>query len=575
LQAQLAILGLSSLGRTEPHVFSALQAVINALERLSGSTASLAAVPEAVPRIGEGTVLLDKNTEALFGSAPRGRMVRIMVTMPSEAATDYELVRDLVLHGMDCMRINCAHDGPEAWAGMIHNLRRAEKETGRACKVSMDVAGPKLRTGPIEPGPAVVKFKPKRNEVGRVTSPARIWLTPDVSPEHAPVHADATIPISLHWLARANPGDRIRFTDARGSSRMLRITARSGKSRWAESSKTCYLVPGTVLELEPRASEGAGRRGRGTAKENLATIRAGQIPPSEQRLVLKTGDTLTRSLDPGQAAKHDRKKQLVSPAHIGVTLPEFFDCVRRGEPISLGDGRIGGIIRDVSPEKVSVEITQARAAGEKLGAEKGINAPDSNLCISPLTKSDLEALKFIVKRADIVGYSFVRNERDVHDLQQRLAELGGENLGIILKIETREGFEQLPRLLLAAMRSRAVGVMIARGDLAIECGYQRLAEVQEEILWICEAAHMPVIWAMQVLESLAKNGVPSRSEITDAAMGERAECVMLNKGPYIVNAVRILDDILRRMQSHQEKKRSMLRKLSIASAFRAGARAGG
>ena len=138
-------------------------------------------------------------------------------------------------------------------------------------------------------------------------------------------------------------------------------------------------------------------------------------------------------------------------------------------------------------------------------------------------------------------------------------------MGIVLKIETREGFENLPRLLLAAMRSRAVGVMIARGDLAVECGYQRLAEAQEEILWISEAAHIPVIWATQVLESLAKTGTPSRSEITDAAMGERAECVMLNKGPYVVDAVKTLDDILRRMQDHQEKKRSMMRKLRIAA----------
>ena len=169
----------------------------------------------------------------------------------------------------------------------------------------------------------------------------------------------------------------------------------------------------------------------------------------------------------------------------------------------------------------------------------------------------------------MVGYSFVRSETDVLELQSRLADLGADDKpGIVLKIETREGFDQLPRLLLATMRGRAIGVMIARGDLAVECGYQRLAEVQEEILWICEAAHVPVIWATQVLESLAKNGIPSRSEITDAAMGERAECVMLNKGPYIVTAVRILDDILRRMQTHQEKKRSMLRKLHLADAFR-------
>jgi pyruvate kinase len=117
------------------------------------------------------------------------------------------------------------------------------------------------------------------------------------------------------------------------------------------------------------------------------------------------------------------------------------------------------------------------------------------------------------------------------------------------------------------MALRAVGVMIARGDLAVECGYKRLAEVQEEILWICEAAHVPVIWATQVLETLSKKGIPSRSEITDAAMGERAECVMLNKGPYVVSAVKTLDDILKRMQTHQEKKRSILRRLRVASSF--------
>ena len=109
--------------------------------------------------------------------------------------------------------------------------------------------------------------------------------------------------------------------------------------------------------------------------------------------------------------------------------------------------------------------------------------------------------------------------------------------------------------------------MIARGDLAVECGYQRLAEVQEEILWMCEAAHVPVIWATQVLESLAKEGVASRSEITDAAAGVRAECVMLNKGPYIVKALCALDDILRRMESHHRKSRSTLRKLRLAELF--------
>ena len=151
-------------------------------------------------------------------------------------------------------------------------------------------------------------------------------------------------------------------------------------------------------------------------------------------------------------------------------------------------------------------------------------------------------------------------------LHEQLERLGKPDLGVILKIENRQAFENLPLLLLEAMRcSPATGVMIARGDLAVECGWERLAEVQEEILWMAEAAHMPVIWATQVLEGLAKTGLPSRAEITDAAMGARAECVMLNKGPNIVETVRILHDILRRMQEHQVKKRSTFRRLQVAA----------
>jgi len=94
---------------------------------------------------------------------------------------------------------------------------------------------------------------------------------------------------------------------------------------------------------------------------------------------------------------------------------------------------------------------------------------------------------------------------------------------IVLKIETKRGFENLPAMLLDAMKVPRCGVMIARGDLAVECGFERLAEVQEEILWLCEAAHVPVIWATQVLESLAKDGLPSGAEITDAgSSGEEA-----------------------------------------------------
>src|SRR6516165_5653228 len=153
--------------------------------------------------------------------------------------------------------------------------------------------------------------------------------------------------------------------------------------------------------------------------------------------------------------------------------------------------------------------------------------------------------------ADVVGYAFVRQASDGDELHARLADLNGHHLGIVVKIETRRAFEALPSVMLAARRRPAAGVLIARGALAVEWGYERLAEVQEAMLWLAEAAHLPVIWATQGLETRAKMGQPSRADITDAARSERAECVMLNKGPYIVAAVRVLENILRRMQAHQ------------------------
>jgi pyruvate kinase len=562
LQEELTANGLSSLGRAEADVLGAVDVVLRVLHKLVGEQA-FAGVPK---NTGEGSNLrgwdlLERNTNALLGPPPKDRNVRIMVTMPSEAAHDFGLIRDLLLNGMDCMRINCAHDGPTEWAGMISNLERARLETGRECRVHMDLGGPKLCTGPLQPAPTVLKYRPRRDPYGRVVSPARIFLTPARSPQQPSAQANACVPVPGPWLAKLAPGDRITFKDARGASRSLLVTEIDGKNRWAQSKYTSYLIPGTLLEaVFAKRSPNAGKK---------LQARVGNLPQKPQSLVLRRGDMLmvVRSSVPGRAALYDRGGQLLSPAMIGVAQPDFLDHVSVGEKIKLDDGKIGGVIRAIDEEKITVEIVQARAKGSTLRAEKGINLPESELRVSPLTTDDIAALDFVATHADMLGYSFVRTESDIYDLQLRLQKLGAENVGIILKIETRQAFEQLPSLLLAAMRSARVGVMIARGDLAVECGYQRLAEVQEEILWICEAAHVPVIWATQVLESLAKEGVPSRSEITDAAAGVRAECVMLNKGPYIVRAVRALDDILKRMEGHQRKSRSTLRKLRVAELF--------
>ena len=178
-----------------------------------------------------------------------------------------------------------------------------------------------------------------------------------------------------------------------------------------------------------------------------------------------------------------------------------------------------------------------------------------------MTDADLPLLRVAAAHADMVALSFLRHERDVDVMQDYLRQVGAEDLGLILKIETPAAFVRLPGILLHAMRSPRVGVMIARGDLAVEAGYERLAELQEEIMWLCEAAHLPVIWATEVLDHLARTGQPSRAEVTDAAMAQRAECVMLNKGPYVNSAIVVLDDILRRMSGHQRKKVALLRPL--------------
>lgn len=556
LQMRLAALGLSSLGRAESHVLANIDEILEVLQRLIGPSVDLPLQDVEACGFSTGERLLVEHTEALLGSAAAGRGVRIMVTMPSEAADDYDLVYHLLQQGMECMRINCAHDDSAAWLRMISHLKRAQVALGKTCRVVMDLGGPKLRTGPLEPGPAVLKIRPCRDVYGRVTAPARIWFCAAEHPEPSPAPADACLTVEQAWLAQLQVGDKIKLTDARDSRRSFQVVDRVAEGCWAEAEKTTYLVPRTRLHQQCQHG-----------KQNQNTTEVGAVPARENSLLLHAGDQLilTRAQMPGRSEVRDSAGQILTPARIGCTIPEVFEDVHAGQTIWFDDGKIGGVIEKVEPNQVSVRIMQTRLQGAKLRADKGINLPDSKLNLAALTEKDLEDLAFVAQYADVVELSFANRATDVERLQHELQRLGGRSPAIVLKIETRLGFENLPDMLLTAMRSPCCGVMIARGDLAVECGFERMAEVQEEILWICEAAHVPVIWATQVLETLAKEGMPSRAEITDAAMGHRAECVMLNKGPHVLHAVKTLDDILRRMQAHQAKKRSMLRELRLST----------
>jgi pyruvate kinase len=344
---------------------------------------------------------------------------------------DPSLIEALVDHGIECVRINCAHDEPAVWEAMIAHVRRAERTTSRPerVRVLMDLGGPKVRT---------------------------------VLPH----------------------------TDAR-----------------------------------PRVT---------------------------------TGDTLllTRNV---QAPGHDDRA-----LRIGCTLGDVHDQLRVGARVWIDDGKIGAQITEVTPRGAVLRIVHSPPKGKKLRPDKGLNFPDTDLEVVPLTPKDLKDLDFVVRHADMVGYSFVQSAEDVALLQDALAQriAGGQPMpAMVLKIETRRAIRHLPQIIVRAAGRQPTAVMIARGDLAVELGYERIAEMQEELLWLCEAAHVPVIWATQVLEGLAKGGVPTRAEVSDAVMADRAECVMLNKGPFVVQAVQLLDDILLRMQAHQEKKTPRLRAL--------------
>jgi pyruvate kinase len=252
---------------------------------------------------------------------------------------------------------------------------------------------------------------------------------------------------------------------------------------------------------------------------------------------------------------------------VACTLPAVFDDVHPGERVWFDDGRFGGLIEATDARGATVRIDYVEGGRSSLDSDRGINFPDSTLHVSGLTAKDCEDLEFVARSADVVALSFAQRSEDVAHLYERLTALGAANVGVVLKIESRLGFDALPELLAQAMGPRPLGVMIARGDLAMEVGYERMAEVQEEILWVCEAAHVPVIWATQVLERLAKEGMPTRAEVTDAAAAVRAECVMLNKGKHMPEAIGTLDDILRRMQAHQHKKSPALRPLHISHAL--------
>jgi pyruvate kinase len=548
LQKQLGWMGLSRLAKAESHVLTSLYTTRSILSSL------LQDEPMYLQRAGlsirDGNRLLKANAKALLGTEAEGRNTRIMVTLPSEAAVNYQLVEKMVEAGMNCARINCAHDEPEEWLRMIQHVRQASNQLGKPCKVAMDLGGPKIRTGPLIPGPKVRRYRPAKDKRGKILRPLEIWLGPTPLQGQPLPH----LPISEKALGLLKKGSKIYFKDARHKKRKITILQLTGEGAIGSLPRTAYLETGMHLYLD--------KKGRSDS------IVVGELPAMEAPILLNTGDELVvhSAARLGEPAQYNEDGKLTAPAHIGCTASEILAILNIGDPILFDDGAIAGEIVYSKEEQVTVKITHTREGGGKLRADKGINLPSSQLTIRGLTEKDKEDLPFVVQHADLVNLSFVNTARDIQDLIEELEALNAlDKIGIILKIETKQGFDNLVDILLTAMQAYPVGVMIARGDLAIESGWEKIGRVQEEILSLCRAAHLPDIWATQVLENLAKRGIPSRAEITDAVMAQRADCVMLNKGGYILQAIGLLDTILKDMDNYQDKNAPMLPAMRKAS----------
>ncbi len=422
LQIKLMPLGLSSLGRCEARVLPNLDAVIAALAAIAGESGE---TPHpADETFFAGHRLLEDATEAALGPTPPNRAVRIMVTLPAEAADDPAIARRLLAAGMDVARVNCAHDDPATWTAMARNVRDAAAAGGRSCRLCFDLCGPRSRV----------------------------------------------VSATLDPSARVRRGDHVLMT-------------------------------------------------------------SGPVP-----------------------VESEWETQFES------SIPSVAEVIEAGAPAWVNDGKLGLVVVRKLPEGVLLRVEGAREKGEHLRADRALNFPGTELDVEALTAKDMRDLDAIVPHADIIGYSFVQRADDIARLQSEL-ERRSAAPALIAKIETALAVQNLPELIVEGAGKQPLAIMIARGDLMVEIGRRRLAEMQEEMLWLCESAHVPVIWATQVLDSYVKKGVRNRAEMTDAAMAERAECVMLNKGPYAAEAIELLDDVLGRMEGHQFKKASRMRAL--------------
>jgi pyruvate kinase len=623
LQLRLAEQGLSSLEMLESRVLVSIEQVLKhfGMPRVNVvSSSSTTATSGGLCKVNSqtGNMMLVKRSELLFGQSSKGRRTRIMVTLDSSDIFQYELIEQLLENGLDIVRINCAHNTKREWKLLIESIRTAEErlvqrgiKIGHKCKILMDLGGTKIRTGPVEHKPRPLKISVLEDVYGRPLRLAEGILdseanqTGQVSLEGTRSGSTFVIAISkidYGGLGSLKIGQKISFRDAR-DERLCTLTVLERLSPTKVRvglEHTAWLKEGTKLECQTNSfvespgdvtvaatnsGDDEGSSG-GTTNHNYATdndndndrgsnnnnststcsFTVGQIKPQPVEIKVEYGNTLRLYRDANRLGHTGDASVSNKPGGISCTRPEVLDHVVVGHRVFIDDGKIEGIVRSSNEEYLELEIISPRGTIAEIKPNKGMNFPDSSIIMPALTPQDIRNLEFVVEHADMVALSFVHRPEDIYDLHKELSKLEKKNhgnskdLGVIAKIETADSIHNMAKILIAGLELELkFGILIARGDLAVEVGFEKLPFVQEDILCLCEAAHTPVILATQILESLAESGLRTRPEITDAIMGQRAECVMLNNGTHIVEAVKTLSALLNTEERHQIKKVQLLR----------------
>ncbi|HJT50178.1 MAG TPA: pyruvate kinase [Nitrososphaeraceae archaeon] len=577
LQLRLSEHGLSSLESLESHVLVSIEQVLKHFKIGPANTSSgLCKIKSH-----ESSSILAKRTELLFGQPNNGRRTHIMITLDSSDIFRYELIEQLLENGLEIARINCAHNTKAEWKLLIESIRSAEERLnqrgirmGHNCKILMDLAGPKIRTGPFELQSRPLKIfvpedaheQPVRFAEGLLDSEANQSELVNLERPQLSSFVIAISKIDCGGLASLRLGQKITFRDARDERRcIMTVLERLSPTKVRVGLEhTAWLKEGTKLECQRTTvadSSSDVDGGKADCVDNSeCSLIVGHIKPQPAEIKVEYGNTLRLYRDNNRLGHAGDRSSNNTPAGISCTHSEVLDQVLVGHRVFIDDGKIEGIVRSSNESYLEVEIISPKGIVAEIKPNKGINFPDSSIIMPALTAEDIRNLEFVVQYADLVALSYVHRPEDIYDLRKELSKIdGGEHLSILAKIETADSVHNLARILIAGLELSKFGILIARGDLAVEVGFENLPFVQEDILCLCEAAHIPVVLATQILESLAESGLRTRPEITDAIMGQRAECVMLNNGTHILEALKALARLLNTQELHQIKKHKILR----------------